>query len=211
MSPLPAKMDTVVVEKCQAFCQALITGNHKFTFSLSIGKDKFNFETKELTRSSCEKKKKSPSQIRRETKRREERKQLKAPATEKVAERPVAKSCTLCNLSFNTEQGLKIHIGKTHKTADLPTPEKQRNHSTSTEASLVLSPGNESRCEELESSTSAYHKCRGCEKVFMVQDDLIEHEDNDHPLMCHICFKFFKDNKTKVMHFMENHNPNKKN
>ena len=123
----------------------------------------------------------------------------------------MAKSCTLCNLSFNTEQGLKFHIGKTHKTADLPTPEKQRNHSTSTKASLVLSPGNESRCEELESSTSAYHKCRGCEKVFMVQDDLIEHEDDDHPLMCHICFKFFKDNKTKVMHFMENHNPNKKN
>ena len=63
-------MDTVVVEKCQAFCQALITGNHKFAFSLSMGRDNFNFETKELAKSSCEKKKKSPSQIRREEKRR---------------------------------------------------------------------------------------------------------------------------------------------
>ena len=213
MSPLPVKMDIVVVEKCQAFCQALITGNHKFTFSLSMGKDNFNFETKELAKSSCEKKKKSPSQIRREEKRREERKQHKAAATEKVKEKPGSKSCTECNLSFNTEQGLKIHIGKTHKTAVLKTPEKQRKSSNSSKVSLVLTPGNESRHEELDNSTeseSGLHKCHECEKEFKTHDEMIEHEDNDHTLMCHICFKFFTDKKSKVTHFMQNHNPNKK-
>ena len=47
--------------------------NQKFTFSLTIGKDSFSFDNKELVSSSWQKKKKkSPSQLRREAKRREE-------------------------------------------------------------------------------------------------------------------------------------------
>ena len=211
MSPLPAKMDTVVVEKCQAFCQALITGNHKFTFSLSMGGDNFNFDNKELAKSSCDKKKKTPSQIRREEKRREKRKLQKTDATEKVAEKSGSRKCAVCDLCFNTEQGLKIHFGKAHKTtAVLSTPEKQRNDNT--DVSLVLTPGNESRKEELDTSTEDQdnnqdcenYSCGGCGQIFLDEGDHSEHEDTVHPLMCHICHQFFEDKDTKFKHFVEN-------
>ena len=52
--------------------------------SLSLGKDKFNFSNKELVESSWKMKKKSPSQQRREEKRKLERSKIKV--AEKVAE-----------------------------------------------------------------------------------------------------------------------------
>ena len=66
-------MDVVVVQKCLAFCQGLVESNTKFTFNLSLAQDAFIFDNKELANSSCEKKKKSPSQLRREKRRQEER------------------------------------------------------------------------------------------------------------------------------------------
>ena len=75
----------VVVEKCLAFCQGLVESN-KFTFNLSLAEDAFIFDNKELaTNSSCEKKKESPSQLRREKKWKEERK-MKKRDTAKVSE-----------------------------------------------------------------------------------------------------------------------------
>ena len=53
------------MDKCLAFCQALVKSDQKFTLNLSIGKDKLFFSNKELA-SSWKKKKKSPSQLRRE-------------------------------------------------------------------------------------------------------------------------------------------------
>ena len=58
------------MEKCLAFCQGLVQSNNKFSFNFSCGKDNFNFDNKELVNSSW-KKKKSPSQLRRQKKRRE--------------------------------------------------------------------------------------------------------------------------------------------
>ena len=73
-------------DKCLAFCQALVSSNQKFTFTLSIGKETFKFDNKELAASSCvKKKKKSPSQIRRKDRRREAR---KVKITEEVVEVP---------------------------------------------------------------------------------------------------------------------------
>ena len=46
------RMDKDVVEKCLAFCQALSSSNHRFSFNLKIGSDSFNFDLKELARSS---------------------------------------------------------------------------------------------------------------------------------------------------------------
>ena len=80
-------MNTTVVEKCLAFCQALINSHHKFTLNLSVGEDTFVFNNKELEQSSCKKKEKSPSQIRRETRRREARlKELSCKDTEEESE-----------------------------------------------------------------------------------------------------------------------------
>ena len=71
--PWLSKMEASV-DKCLAFCQSLATSGQKFSFTLSIGKDNFSFSNnKELGSSSCLKKKKSPSRIRREQRRKEER------------------------------------------------------------------------------------------------------------------------------------------
>ena len=73
-------MESGVAEKCLAFCQALTSSNQKFSLSLSIGQDNFNFCNKDLVTSSVlKKKKKSPSQIRREVKRKLEKHQKEKP------------------------------------------------------------------------------------------------------------------------------------
>ena len=59
---------------CTEHCQALSADNKLFSFGLKISSDTFNFELKEPVRGSCSQKKKSPSQLRREMRRREERK-----------------------------------------------------------------------------------------------------------------------------------------
>ena len=69
------------MDKCMAFCQALAMSNKKFNFSLSIGKDTFNFENKELEPSSCPPKKKFSSQICKECRQKEEHKSMKTPGT----------------------------------------------------------------------------------------------------------------------------------
>ena len=71
MWPLPENME-VTLDKCLAFCQVLAKSNQKFFLNLTIGN--FSFTNKELTSSSWQKKyeKKSPSQVRREAKRKQE-------------------------------------------------------------------------------------------------------------------------------------------
>ena len=112
-------MDSGVVEKCLAFCQALVTTNQTFSFNLTISKDNFNFTNKELQGSSCRGKKKSPSQVRREDRRRKEREKIQSDVTENVAENSVSEisdySCNQCEEKFKTEKVLNIHIGRMHK------------------------------------------------------------------------------------------------
>ena len=119
------------IDKCLAFCQALVSSNQKFTFTLSIGKETFKFDNKELVASSCGKtlKKKSPSQIRREDRRREARKSkiteevVKDPAVtfkppkaaEKIAvpkqnSTVLAFNCEQCEYTSTSEKGLKQHV-----------------------------------------------------------------------------------------------------
>ena len=127
------------VDKCLAFCQALVSANQKFTFTLSIGKETFKFDNKELAASSCvKKKKKSPSQIRREHRRREAR---KLKITEEVVEVPksvtsqqpkaaektavtaalqqesttLAFKCEQCEYASSSDRGLKQHARMKHR------------------------------------------------------------------------------------------------
>ena len=127
------------VDKCLAFCQSLAMSGQKFSFTLSIGKDNFSFNNKELGSSSCVKrKKKSPSQVRREQRRKEERSLKKAAeATEKVAEASEFQ-CSQCDSSFKTEEDLNAHIGEVHTAPVLPTPEKER--APNQVAELLLTP-----------------------------------------------------------------------
>ena len=150
-------MDTSV-DKCLAFCQTLAMSGQKFTFSLSIGKDNFSFNNKELASSSCVKKK-SPSQIRRELRRREERtvKNAAAESTAKVAEvngaeetvSPLGFKCSQCDLHSNSEEELKTHMKDEHTIPILSTPEKERLPDQSGE--LILTPVCGERSEEVSS------------------------------------------------------------
>ena len=143
-------MDKDVVEKCLAFCQALSSSNHLFSFNLKIGSDSFNFDLKELAKSSCVKKKKSPSQMRREKKRRDDRKRAASEAEEDTAEGSeksvmvVKLKCDPCGKCFNSEQELNSHSESDHKA--LPTPEKERSIASCSE--LQLSPIHMERNEE---------------------------------------------------------------
>ena len=72
------------VDKCLAFCQALVKSKQKLTFSISIGKDTFSFDNRDIETSSLgKKKKKSASQLWRAAK---EGKKKSAKRTEKVVE-----------------------------------------------------------------------------------------------------------------------------
>ena len=143
-------MDKDVVEKCLAFCQALSGNNKLFAFSLKIGSDNFNFELKELAKSSCIKKKKSPSQLRREMRRREDRKRATTKTKEDIAELSetsvlvVKPKCDPCDTTFNSEEELSAHIETNHKT--LPSPEKERGITSLCD--LQLSPIHGQRDEE---------------------------------------------------------------
>ena len=130
----------------------------KFSFTLSIGKDNFSFTNKELGSSSCTRKKKSPSQIRREQRRKTERSLKKAAEpTEKVVEaseseesgsiiNAVLFQCSQCDFSFKAEEDLTAHIADMHTSPIMPTPEKER--APDQIADLLLTPIHGQRKEE---------------------------------------------------------------
>ena len=128
------------VDKCLAFCQALVSSNQTFTFTLSIGKETFKFDNRELAASSwVNKKKKSPCQIRREEKRREARKPkvaeevavvsaCPAPQKPKTAENnavsqqestKLALKCEQCDYTSTSEKGLKQHTRMKHRISEV--------------------------------------------------------------------------------------------
>ena len=189
------------VDKCLAFCQSLAMSGQKFSFTLSIGKDNFSFTNKELGPSSCMKKK-SPSQIRRELRRKEERSLKKAaePA-EKVVEASESDSivgfqCSQCDLSFKAGEDLNAHIGEVHSAPVLPTPEKERAPDQVTE--LLLTPISGQRKEE-DTHLHAVSICdlpmkpwgsAKCGKTFPNENDLRMHAKKYHEQgqpSCWIC------------------------
>ena len=122
------------MDKCLAFCQALVSSGQKFTLNLSIGDDKLFFSNKELK--SSWKKKKSPSQVRREEKRKRNRdnkateevtfndadKASVANSTAAKAEAPAVISCEECDYKATTEKGLKQHKRMKHMKKSIATP-----------------------------------------------------------------------------------------
>ena len=108
-------------------------------------------------------KRKSPSQLRRQERRRQEALNKEShrnhsekekvdstlPVTEKVSLNPEPTKpdvpsfkCNHCELDFKTDKGLKIHIGNAHKTPSLQTPEKERSSFSVEEPTLTLTPLN---------------------------------------------------------------------
>ena len=113
--------DPNLASKCLDFCQALSSQGVAFNFSVSIGSTfSFSLDTRgKAPLSPGTKKKSSPSTLRRNARRRKEfleKKQHPAaviPREEAVGEK--AFLCDQCDSNFKSENGLKIHVGKTHK------------------------------------------------------------------------------------------------
>ena len=152
-----ASVDSSLASQCMDFCQALASQNKSFTFSLTIGSTfAFSLDTKESCFPPAAKavKRKSPSAIRRNARRRAEflKKKKSEPlsctadfidvtlASRDDTVKKVFK-CDQCENNFKSENGLKIHIGKTHKKvdSDFATPECPRQQPRSS-VSLSASP-----------------------------------------------------------------------
>ena len=102
--------DAKLASQCLDICQTL--AGKSLPFSFNIGPNfSFSVDTREKEVFASQKKKKTPSTLRRDARRREEllRKKLNAPTVEK------AFKCDQCDNTFKSENGLKIHVGKSHK------------------------------------------------------------------------------------------------
>ena len=129
--------DAKLVSQCLEICQTLAGKSLPFTFSINIGSNfSFSVDTRgKEALANPKKKKKTQSTLRRDARRREDflSKKLNAPTAEKTFK------CDQCDGTFKSENGLKIHIGKAHKT---PQPKESLRHggegSASLSASLIL-------------------------------------------------------------------------
>ena len=151
--------DSSLAAKCLDLCQALAGQGMAFNFSLSIGST-FSFSLdargrgQALANQGKTKKKKTPSTMRRNARRRTEflKKKLEDSGEPKgptcgSAQGPRKEDsgglfkCDQCEKDFKSENGLKIHVGKTHNKvdSDLATPEVARHQLTSS-VSLSASP-----------------------------------------------------------------------
>ena len=159
-----------LASQCMAFCQALASKGQIFSFTLKVGSSfAFSLDTRGNGTSSFTKKRKSPSTRRRNARRRAEFLAKKRGPPEKSTPEKVARpvkakefKCDQCEKDFKSENGLKIHVGKTHNRvdSDLATPEVARNQLRSSE-SLSASPLlNTSREESaIQQEAVPQHKC----------------------------------------------------
>ena len=209
------------MDKCLAFCQALATSNQKFTFSLTIGKDSFSFDNKELVSSSWQKKKKSPSQLRREAKRREERASKAAVeatgvshTTEEVVEiisEPVVKDkprgeasnlkfkCDQCHYLSVSAKGLSQHIRVKHRVAQVNGADDTVSDNKESGGKHV-GEGAKGAASSPPFPEPVMVPCKldNCSKKFGIETDsegrtdLEEHMFCDH-IACVVCKKVFQD------------------
>ena len=148
--------DPVLVSQCLDFCQALASMGQAISFSLTLGSSfSFTLDTRRKTtpeRDVEKKKKPSPSTLRRNKRRKEEflkNKIVVASDLESSSQVRDIFQCEHCEHSFTTANGLRIHIGKSHKALKLLiSPEKVRDQTH--ENSLSVSPVRDTRREEEE-------------------------------------------------------------
>ena len=89
--------------------------------------------------------------------------------------------CDHCEATFKSEKGLKIHVGKSHKTNYSSTPEKERKSSPEKELLLNLTSTRESR-EELNigGSDDSEFQCDLCDKACISERKLKVHKAKWH-------------------------------
>ena len=165
-----SESDSSLATQCLDFCQALARQGKVFKFSLTIDSTfTFSLDTKEgkANLPSGSQRRKSPSTLRRNAKRREEFLAKKSTLESSVItgldsnrKQCEAYQCDQCDSSFKTVNGLKIHVGKSHKEAS--SPEKLRkSHS---QPSLIVSPVKDlsrvESCHNCDVEMSPTHLCK---------------------------------------------------
>ena len=132
--------DAKLASQCLEICKTLAGKSLPFSFSVNIGPNfSFSVDTRGVEEEvlATRKKKKTPSTLRRDARRREEylRKKLNSPIAEK------AFKCDQCDSIFKSENGVKIHIGKAHKNVkSTPTPSDRLRQQPGSPATRPTSP-----------------------------------------------------------------------
>ena len=147
MAAMSVKEDnSAILSQCLDFCQTLAGKSLNFSFTLTLGNNfSFSLDSSEKKALAPKAKKKSPSTLRRDARRRKEfvRKKLEASTGVKVFK------CDQCGNNFKSENGLKIHVGKAHRKVNLATPDhlrQQPKRSVSLSASPLLDTSREEPC-----------------------------------------------------------------
>jgi len=204
MSLLPENMNQLeadMMSKCLEFSQVLVNQRQAFNLSFTIGIHSFSLDTRGSTTKVVERKKLSPSQMRRNLKRRGNFLKRKSEAqyseetnvneSENKVNSVKKHKCSICDRTFTTKNGLSILKGKAHETENLRT-------SSPNEPSLKASPPKEALREEqcvcCGDLMSPQHQCETphqpeanqldytcgldcdmCEETFRTEDDLGRH------------------------------------
>ena len=151
--------ESALANKYLELCQVLVQKGQAFSFTLKTKPFSISLDTKEKTttlESRMVKKKLSPSALKRNQKRKEIflKKKSDSERTEKqqLEETPeVVKSlskCDQCERTFNTESGLKIHVGKAHKDSNHLPPIEKLLQSQGQDERKQVSPVKDTRVEE---------------------------------------------------------------
>ena len=114
MTPAIVSGDPALVSQCLELCQVLAEKGQPFTISINLGSTfNFSLDTRGDPVVAKKKKKPSPSRLRRNQKRKEEFLKRKSEISTETFK------CDQCGNIFNTNNGLKIHVGKTHKKVEV--------------------------------------------------------------------------------------------
>ena len=205
MSPLPEKMaqEPDLINKCLEFSQALASMGQTFRLSITSGSFSYSLDTREATTKVVERKQKkklSPSQMRRKQRRKEDflRKKSDPPKEDATAEKVsetnhekdvektmMENNCSICEKTFESKVGLKIHMGKSHKRENL--------RSTSNEVSPIeTSPLKEipRECECCGEVMSPNHQC----------EESDEEEPPEGDIVCGTCGKTYETEEDMAGH-----------
>ena len=198
--------------QCLEFCQALENKGRTFNINITAGNFSFSLDTRGTTTKDVERKRKklSPSQVRRNQKRKEDylkRKSLlsedssKEVNTEPVPEKAQEPNkCDICEKTFKSEGGLKTHKTRTHHKTQATPPaqtEKLRSYisdDSPLEVSLVKEQVREEQCMCCGELMAPQHQCTNT-----FEDEQPE-EENTPNFSCELCGKTFETKHDKDNH-----------
>ena len=201
--------DSSLAAKCLELCQTLAVQGLAFNFSLKIGSSySFSLDARDKGVASNianeSKKRKSPSTLRRNARRKEDflkKKQNPAPVTPEPGAEPDVGlprgedsfKCDICGNFFKSDNGLRIHMGKRHKHQEPPQLESMRGSSFVN--TMLVSPLKdvvgeeelETVCGAITATMPSLDDMEDREDEIRFQEEIRFHQEN--PNTCEFCGK----------------------